>query len=204
MPTKLTVMNGSLALLGQPLLASDLDPNTDARTLRTLWDQVVEYCHEATAWDHAKLRVELARSDVVPPHGYDYYYTMPPDLMRLLTISNTGIPGDDLIAYEIESGARVATDADRLFITYVSNASLSQVGRWSATFSRWVSAELAYMASPKLNPSRTDDVAKEIRRAKSLAVGLDATQGPPIERRHGRWSASARGYGHSGRSREQR
>jgi hypothetical protein len=192
MPTKLSVFNGALAMLGQPLMSSDQDPGEDGETLRGLWDQVVEMCHEKTAWDFAKLRAECARLSETPIHGYTYYYALPNDCVRLLTVSESGAPNDEITAWEGEPG-KIATDASRLYITYVSDQSMTQIGRWSTSFGRYVSTELAFLASPKINSSATEEIAKERRKAISDAIGLDAAQGPPRRRPHGAWASAARG-----------
>jgi len=192
MPTQLTVFNAALGLLGQPMVETVDDTGEDALVLRGHWEPVALRCHEATAWDHAKLRDELARLEATPTHGYDYYYALPSDLLRLLWISETGAVGDELLGYSVEVG-KVATSAETVFISYVSETSVSSVGRWSETFAHWVATELAFMAAPKLAPGRLDEIKVERKKAKSEAIGLDATQGPPQRRRHGAWSSAARG-----------
>ena len=192
MPTKLTVFNSALGLLAQPLMEDADAAGTDGDTLRSHWDSVVDLCHEKTAWDQAKTRAILAQSATTPTHGYDYYYTLPADCLRILRLSPTGAIGDDLIHYEPEMG-KIATDATAVYITYVSSTSRTAVGRWSESFAYYVATELAVRAAPKLNSSALDFVTKERKKALSDAVGLDAAQGPPIERRHGSWSRAARG-----------
>lgn len=192
MPTKLSVFNGALAMLGQPLMSSDLDAGEDGDALRGLWEQVVELCHEKTAWDFAKLRHQCARLSETPISGYAFYYALPNDLIRLLTVSESGAPNDEITAWEQEPG-KIATDAARLYITYVSDQSLTQIGRWSTSFARYVSTELAILAAPKLNSSAVEDISKERRKALSDAIGLDAAQGPPRLRRPGSWASAARG-----------
>lgn len=190
MPTKLSVFNDCLGLLGQTLLDSDLDDNEDGDTLRGHWQSVIELAHEKTAWDFAKLRAECARSATEPVSGYLYYYTVPSDCLRILTVSASGIPGDNLIDWDGEPG-KIATDAETVYITYVSTESLTQVGRWSASFAYYVATELAIRSAPKINASAVENITKERKKALSDAIGLDATQGPIRRRAHGSWSSAA-------------
>ena len=192
MATKNQVFNDALALLGQPALDDAEDVGEDGDTLRANWDSVVEYCHEKTGWNFAKVRAELARSVTVPVHGYSYYYTLPAACLRVLYISQSGVPNDPLLDYEEDTG-KIATDAETVYITYVSTASLTQLGNWSQAFAYYVACVLAQRCAPKINSSALDPIMREVKKAASDAIGLDATQGPPKRRSHGSWSRAARG-----------
>lgn len=202
MPTKLSVFNDALGLLGQPLLEDpEVESNEDAITLRGHWQSVVEIAHEKTAWDFAKVRWQCARLDQTPAHGYKYYYALPPDLLRLLYVSETGQADDETLAWEGEPG-KIATDLETIYITYISDASTTAVGRWSASFAYYVATELAARSAGKINSSAVEHIIKERKKALSDAIGLDATQGPVKRARHGSWSRAARG-GYLNSDREQ-
>jgi hypothetical protein len=192
MPTKTTVFNSTLGLLGQTLVDSDTDDTENTRVLNAHWNSVVDLSHEKTAWDFAKVRAKLGRLDAAPVFGYKYYYGVPADLLRILDLSQSGQIGDDLIAYEQEPG-KIATNAETVYMTYVSDTSRSLVGRWSESFAYYVATELAARSMAKINPSAADLIMKERKKAASDAIGLDATQGPPKTRRPGAWARAARG-----------
>lgn len=192
MPTKTTVLNDCLGLLGQTLVDSDTDDTENTRILNAHWGSVVELAHEKTAWDFAKLRAKLPRSDTVPAFGYQFYYTLPGDLLRILWLSPTGNKGDDLLNYEGEPG-KIATDVEAVYLLYVSETSRDAVGRWSESFAHYVACELASRAMSKINPAAAEGVLRERKKAQSDAIGLDATQGPIQRRRLGTWARSARG-----------
>lgn len=194
MPTKLSVFNDALGMLGQTVLDDADQTGEDGDTLRGHWTATVEYCHEKTGWNFAKTREELARSGTTPDHGYDYYYTLPATLMRLIYITQSGLPHDPLLDYENEDG-KIATDAETVYITYVSSATVTTPGDWTNAFAHYVAAELARRAAPKINPSKEEKIDKEVRRAMSDAIGFDATQEPPKRRPMGSWSLAARGLG---------
>lgn len=194
MPTKLTVFNDALRMLGQPMLASDLQEGEDGRYLRAAWQTAVELAHEKTAWDFARTRWQCARLATTPVHTYDYYYAIPADCLRLLTVSDSGEPGTALLTYAVDQG-KIATSATTVYITYVSDSSEAAVGRWSQSFAHYVATELALSCAPKLNSSAVDTISKERKKALSDAIGLDAAQGPPVKRQHGAWSRAARGFG---------
>lgn len=194
MPTKLTVFNDALLLLGQPMMQDPADSGEDGDQLRAAWEPSVEICHEKTEWDHAVKRWQCARLASVPTNGYYYYYAIPADALRIITVSETGEVGDDLIAYEIEEG-KLATNAQTVYIRYVSDDAMNNPGRWSASFAYFVSCTMAARVAPKINQSALEHIIKERKKAQSDAIGLDAAQGPPKPRRHGMWSRSARGWG---------
>lgn len=193
MPTQLSVYNSALGLLGQGPLTTVSTANENTRVLNSHWDTVVNRCHEKTAWDHAKVRRELARLEATPEFGYEYYYAVPSDCLRWLKLSQSGAEGDDLQDFEHENG-RIATNASTVYMLYVSENARTNPGRWSDTFAHYVACELAFLAMGKINSSAAELVTRERKKALSDAVGLDATQGAVRQRRHGAWSRAARGY----------
>lgn len=194
MPTKLTCFNQALRLLAQPQMQDVADTGEDGDQLRSAWQAAVEICHEATEWDHAIKRWQCNRLAATPTSGYDYYYVVPADCLRIIDISETGEPSDRLLDYKIEEG-KIATNAQTVYIRYVSDDAMNNPGRWSQTFGYFVATELAAQCAPMLNQSALEHIVKERKKAKSDAIGLDAAQGPARRRPHGAWSRAARGWG---------
>lgn len=188
--SRLPVLNGALALLGQPLAEDENERGEDLTLLRALWTQSVEFACERTGWDHAKRRHLCARLSVKPVFGYRYYYAIPPDCLRILTVSETGDPHDDLIEYEIEGG-RIAANVETIAITYLSDVSLNVTGHWPEAFAHYVSCELAFLAAPKLNKNAFANIQVERRKALAEAISLDAAGGPPWLRGPGSWARHA-------------
>jgi hypothetical protein len=195
MPTKLSVFNGAMQILAQSLL-TDPDVNIEAgRHLREAWVPAVMACYEEGSFNHTITRAALARLDDGPTFGYQYYYQLPTDFVRVVEISSSGMPGDALTAYENENG-KIATDADAVYLKYVSNELLTLTpGEWSQSFADFVSSELAVRAAPKINGAKLDDAIKHRERNRKKSLGLDAIQNPPAPRRQGRWTSAARGMG---------
>lgn len=193
MATKLSVFNDALGMLGQTLLESADEEGEDGDVLRGHWDSAVTLCHEKTSWDHAKVRHKCARLSATPTFGYTYYYAIPADCLRILRVSETGEETDDLLDYRIENN-RLATDVETVYIVYVSETAKDSPGKWSESFAHFVATEIAVRSAPKLNPSSKEDALKERKKALSDAIGLDATQNPIRERRHGSWARAARGW----------
>lgn len=192
MPSKLTVFNTSIGLLGQSIINDPEVTNNDtARTLRGHWTTTVNRCHEKTAWDHAKVLAQLGRLAETPTFGYDYYYAVPSDCVRTLYISETGEKNNELLEFEKIEG-KIATDVETVYLTYVTKDSIEAIGRWPDTFAYYVATELAFVSAPKINPEAMEEIGRERKKALADAIGIDAAQGPVIRRRHGSWSGAAR------------
>lgn len=192
MASQLTVYNNTLALLQQsPLSTPDPNPTTESsRMLNANWESIVETCFEQGDWDFAQVRGILARSAETPAFGYAYYYEIPADMLRFTYVSETGAVNDPLLRYQIEGG-RIATDATAIYATWVSTNARDTPGRWSATFARYVAAELAFRCL-KLNTSAAEAIEKERGSTKKLSLGIDAVSDPPAFRAPGSWVRAIR------------
>lgn len=196
MPTKLTVFNDCLGMLGQKPLDSDDEAGEDGDTMRYHWDDVVQYAHEKTGWNFAKRREELSQNATAPTSGYQYYYDLPATLKRIVYVSQSGLPHDPLLDYENEDG-KLATDASTVYLTYVSDETATTPGEWTNSFAHYVAAELAMRCAPKINPSKEEKIEKMVKKTLNDAIGFDATQEPPKPRPLGSWALAARGLGNN-------
>ncbi len=184
MPTKLSVMNQALHILGQTQLTAPDAEITSGRNLREAWDSTVAACFEVANWTFLTKRVELGRLAVVPAFGYKYYYELPGDYIRTVQISATGEPRDMLLDYELESGM-IATNAEHLYLRYISRDLTPNPGDWSQAFADYVSASLAVRTAPKLNPSALEAASQIEQKNRIFAVSSDAVKNPPAQRRQG-------------------
>lgn len=194
MPTKLSVFNKALRILGQPTIAT-VDQNDEAgRFLRASWEESVNACYEVGNWNSAIERAELSQSATAPGWGYDYYYELPDDFVRLVQISSTGDINEDFTAYRPENGM-IATNASTLFIRYVSSNLLTLApGEWTQAFANFVSATLAVDCAPKLNPTGLELASQQQEIFKKTALSIDAIQDPPAQRKPGSFTMAQRGY----------
>lgn len=191
MSSTLECWNDALFLLELPRVSSTTPSNEATRLFNEAWYGVAQTCLEQGEWDFAKVRGELSRT-TAPAFGYDYYYLVPSDSLRLVFVSETGEPNNPLLRYAHE-GNKIATDAETVYAIWVSKTAIDTPGRWSASFARLVSANLAERGL-KLNPGAAQRVADAIKKAKPAAEGVDAVQNPPAFRRSGRWASSIRGH----------
>lgn len=185
MPTKLSVFNQALQILGQTMLTSPDAEIESGRQLRAAWEAAVSYCYEVGAWTFISKRATLARNGGTPDFGYSYYYDLPSDYMRTLFISATGLMTDPLLDYQPENGM-IATNAEAVYLRYVSRdlATLAP-GNWSQAFADYVSANLAVRVAPKLNPSALEAASQTEQKNRIFALSSDAVKNPPARRRPG-------------------
>lgn len=198
MATKISVFNAALGMLGVTELASPEADNEVGRCLRTHWNAAVDKAFEAGLWNFAISRVELARLSTAPVFGYGYYYQLPADYQRLAYISSSGREKDPLLEYEEEMG-KIATDAETVYLKYVSNLARFAVGNWSQGFADYVSAEIAHRAAPKIAVDQVEKMPKLLDKAKNDALNTDAVVQPPEFRRPGRWLRALSGRGNYSR-----
>jgi hypothetical protein len=193
MPTKLSIFNEALRILGQPRMTTPDAETEHGRQLRDAWEGAVMACYEAGNFNHTIKRVELSRLDTTPAWGYQYYYELPTDFVRIAEITQSGMPNDPLVDYEIEDGG-LAADADKVYVKYVSSELLILTpGEWSQSFSDFVAAKLAVRTAPKLASSNIELAMEHEKRYRLRSLSLDAIQNPPARRIPGRWASAARG-----------
>lgn len=192
MPDKLSVFNGAIRILAQPLLGSPDDQRDDARQLRAAFEPAVNACYEAGNWKSGIKRVELAQAAQGPVFGYQYYYTLPGDFVRLVQITGSGQRFDDLILYEMEAG-KIATDAPNIFLRYVSRDLITLApGSWTQAFADYVSARMAFLAAPKVNAGALQAASQIMEDAEKTALSVDAVRDPPEIRRPGNFVRAVR------------
>jgi hypothetical protein len=193
MPTKLSIFNEALRILGQPRLTTPEAETEPARQLRDAYEGAVMACYEAGNFNHTIRRAVLARLGTTPAWGYQYYYQLPTDFKKVAEITSSGLPDDPLVDYEIEEGG-LATDADAVYLKYVSSELLVLTpGVWSQSFADFVSGTLAARTAPKIASSNIELAVEWEKRHRLKALAIDAVQNPPRRRIPGRWAASARG-----------
>lgn len=194
MATKLSCFNEALRILGQPLLTSPDQAIEDAKQLRGAFDSVVADCYEAGNWNWAIRRVQLSRNATAPAFGYLYYYDLPSDFSRMVQISSSGRPDDDMTLYAPEA-KKIATDATTVYLVYVSGELTAlPIGDWSQSFANYVSAYLAVVCAPKLKPSALELASQLRTEREGRALSRDAIQSPPALRHPGSFVRAMRGY----------
>lgn len=116
--SKLDICNNALLKIGEQILVSLDDGNSDALLCNSLFDQAIEEVLREYTWGCAKTRVRLAKLTETPPFGYDYYYSLPSDFIRLVNIYDNAGNWDPSNNWIIESD-RILSDIDGVCLTYI-------------------------------------------------------------------------------------
>ena len=193
MSTKLAIFNGTRGILLQGHQSTE-NPNPSDECSKLLlehYDRAVGRALEAGNWDFAIRKMILPRLVDVPLFGYTYYYQKPA-WRRLVFLSETGFPRDSMGpgSYEIDETG-IATNVGALYCSYVTPDAVNTPGSWSESFSRYVEFELAE-ACIKVNRGVLKTIIEGKSRIRKEALGIDATQSPPVQRRSGSWSTANR------------
>jgi hypothetical protein len=200
MADKLYIFNEAARICSTSALQTVDETGETGLQLRNAWDGCVAYCFEQSGWQMAEKRAQLSRLVAAPEFGYAYFYQLPADCIRLLAVLESGVENDVTIRYKLEGG-RIASDADTIYVRYLSHDKFDRPGQWSQTFADWVAAELASRVAPKLNPKSVEFAMGQAKKRKSEARNLDALQQPAKLHRMSSWARApmSRGNREQGR-----
>jgi hypothetical protein len=135
-PSETSIANAALTLLGERRI-NDLDENSKtANVLKERFDEVRDALLRRHPWSFATVRDELAANTTDPTWGYDFAYSLPADLLRLLEVENPGA-----WPYRVE-GSKIVTDiAAPLRIVYTRCVTV--VNEMDVLFRQALAADLA-------------------------------------------------------------
>jgi hypothetical protein len=185
MPTVIGIWNDALALLGQ-MPVNDITGTSDAsRHLADQWTRVPNAILEEADWNSAITRVALSRLAEVPGHGHGYFYQLPYDLARICYLNDTGLEDDPFEAWRMEKD-RIVTDADTIYLWYVSKEAQTNPAKWQYVLADYVSAEMAVRCAPRLAPKLLSGIMEIRDERRRKAKAIDGKNNPPHRHRPGR------------------
>lgn len=177
MASQTAICNRALETIGVgPILdiAGDLP---QAKALNRVWADTLRAFLAEHPWHFAKKRAELAASITVPAFGWNYYYPVPSDLLRLLMLKDT-------IDFSLEampdgSQAIAANAASPIFILYIYN--LTDPARLPPHAVEALARWLAYDIVGDLTESNTkkQQAGQDLARAMSQAKRINGMQKRP-------------------------
>jgi hypothetical protein len=122
-----SVCNNAIIKVGGSTITS-LDDNTvEAKTCKSLWDDVLDDTLRSHPWNCAQDRASLNKLTAAPIFGFDYQYQLPGNCLRVLTLNDYAIPyirngyvysNSTPIKYKIE-GRKLLTDESEAKIVYL-------------------------------------------------------------------------------------
>lgn len=186
MASQVEIVNRAITKLGGGRITSLGDNSKAARTMSALWDTVRRAELRKRNWSFALRRASLPSLSTAPDWGYALAYQLPPDLLRLVQVSDIYIipgltdyrEGDDS-PYAIE-GSQLLTDFPApLKIRYV--ADVTDPGSFDALFVEAFAAKLAYEACYDITQSNQgrEAAAQDYKATIAEAVRTNAVGKPP-------------------------
>ncbi|HCU2526434.1 TPA: hypothetical protein OUK38_002988 [Enterobacter hormaechei] len=169
--------NALLALGAHPI--NDFDEDTDhARLCANLYPTVRNKLLRAHPWNCAIKRVVLSPVSGAPVFGYGYQFSLPGDLIRVLSV---GEPQDE-IDYRIE-GSRMLANVDVIRLRYIYRNEDEDESTWDAALvdvaEMMMQSKLAYAVTG--SASLRDSLAQEASFLLKQAKAVDGQEEPPEE-----------------------
>ena len=192
MPTKLSLYQGALRLLGERKL-SGLSENREARhLLDDVWDDgAVDDCLQAGQWKFAmRTRMLDYSPSVQPDFGYQRAFDKPTDLIRIAAVCCDEYFNVPLVNYSDEAGYWFS-DLDTIYVKYVSNDASygGDYSLWPPNFTKFVQAYMANEIVTGLTnaQAKKEDTRREAAETLAASLATDAQAGPPEFAPRGSW-----------------
>jgi len=161
------ICNAALGRLGKGTIA-DLDEGSAlARYCNLYLGQAIEEIYSLFDWTVGRTRAALNQLVAVPAFGPAYFYQLPSDLVRVISVD----AGDS--AWSIE-GDRLATDADAVYLTYLARP--ADPAKLPGYMKKAISTRLALCLTTPMTSSETLSarILKDDRDAVDEAIASDA------------------------------
>jgi len=170
MASDVDIINAGLRKLGEQPITSRTDQSPQARIAHATYNAIRDALLRGTPWNFAIKRKSLAADTTAPDWGYTRQFTMPADLLRLVSVNNAS---DNEWRKE---GGTIATDLDApLQILYVARVSENDM---DVSFREALAAKCAYEWAESLSQTSTvgDQMFSLARNALQLAKTADGQE----------------------------
>lgn len=199
MPSKLSIYNGALTILGERKLASETENREPRYRLDDVWDNdMIRRVLQMGQWKFAKRTVELEASpSVTPSFGYQYAFDRPTDFVRTIAFCSDEYFNQPLTRYENEASWWFA-DVEKVYVAYVSDDEQwgSDLSLWPENFTEMVEHYMAMKVGPRLAGIDISDktLARWWKGWLAEAKATDAMEAPAKFPPKGGWSRSRQGF----------
>jgi len=186
MASVISICNSALIKLGANRITALTETSKEARLCNAQYEVVRDRLLQSHPWNFAIKRIALNKLSEVPAFGWDGYYQLPTDYLRVLTV----FPD---YPFEVE-GDRVLSDAGDVSIRYMYSA--TDPSKYPPRFAEALAYELAKELSYALVQSNAqqaqlftiaDDYLRKTR-------SYDAQEGTPQQFFSSSWVDSRDGY----------
>jgi hypothetical protein len=157
------IINEALVELGSTRFITSIEDSiAPAPSAKVVWDAVVRFMLDDHPWNWAIERATLNVAAPSPEFGFDYAYTLPADCLRWLPPAHED--GDAYFEGREEGGRLLTDKAAPIMIRYVSSTKGAVIAKWSGSFERAVSLEIAARLA---EPITQDESIKDRTRAEA-------------------------------------
>lgn len=199
MPSKLSIYNGALAVLGERKLTSETENREPRHKLDSVWDNdFIDRVLKMGQWKFAKRTIELdAAPAITPAFGYQYGFEKPTDHQRTIAVCQDDRFNVPLTRYENEANYWFA-DLETIYVQYVSNDTQwgGDFSLWPANFTEMAEHYLAMKVAPRITGVKMSP-EKLLRLWKhwlAEAKATDAMESPAKFAPEGGWARSRQGF----------
>lgn len=168
--SSIEICNQALMLLGDKTIADFNEDSAAAKLCSTLYPLARDAVLRLHPWNCAVKRVKLTPKSQTPEYGYANAFTLPPNLLRLLSI-------DGLTDYKVE-GREILSDSSSISVRYIYRN--ENVNEYDSLLVEAMSGYLAYKLAYPITKSST--VREEMKAIfgdlLKLAKSVDAQEEP--------------------------
>lgn len=183
--TKIQILSDALSYLGEnPITSIDLS-NRLVNALNSVYERELRTLLAENELRFAVKQIELSKLTTETPviNTYDYIYELPGDYIKLIYLYPHNID------YNIYDGNKIYTNADKLYMEYVSRIDES---KFSDTFSLYFASKLAWRvaASTLQNAELAEEINAILQHNGSIAFSSDSFSVPTLGIQIKRWISS--------------
>lgn len=179
--TEVTICNSALIKLGAERINSLSETNKRAKLCNEQYSKLRDEVLRSHPWNFAIKRVALSLTGNTPLFDYKYEFTIPTDVLRILSVHNKAIK------WRVEAGRKLLSDYSEVKIEYI--AQITAAAEFDSYFSEALAlrlaSDLAYplVQSMNLQNSLLQRYEYHMKHARSL----DAQEGTPIDLTDDSW-----------------
>ena len=209
MPSKLTIYNGALSIIGERKLASLTENREPRYKLDEVWDNdFIRRILQMGQWNFAKRTVELdANPAITPSFGYAYGFDKPDDFVRTMGICHDEYFNLPITRYADEAQSWFC-DQETIYVAYVSDDSQwgGDFSLWPPNFTEMAEHYLAMKVGPRIRGVEINEKTLYAlwKRWLAEAKATDAMESPAKFAPQGGWARSRQGFRGGNRDRGNR
>ncbi|MGE0830170.1 MAG: hypothetical protein AB7O04_12575 [Hyphomonadaceae bacterium] len=186
MASQLDIANWALTMLGEKRISALSDDTDNAELILGGWNMLRDALLVAQGWRFAIERTSLAADTATPAWGFDYQYTVPGHVVRVLQVGQF-YPGPDMsdyrnsdgAEYRIEQGRILTNEGAPLYVKWLINT--VDIGSWHPAFAKLMACDIADYVQPRAvqSDAAAQRIAFNRSQAWMLAGTTNAIEDPP-------------------------